>query len=333
MSLLSLREIEQTLKSAVPQRRQETLRAVADMFLNQAPNLDDTKIEHFDDVLGVLLNDADQSELVQLSARMAPVENAPRRLIKRLAGDSDIAVAAPVLEQSPRLTTEDLCDIARSGSNSHLLVISGRKGLLEPLTDILINRGDQDVARTIAANETARISAAGVERLLEQAQSDQSLSERIRARADISPETMKAALARAAARQAGKAKAAEAAQATVSALKAAGQLDHAQISVFAKAGRYEDAVAAVALLANFKYDLIEGMLYPNRIGGIMLVCKAMGWPWCAVDDLLQMAADRNGLTSADIRASHREFLDLSRGTAERVVRFWRVRQTVTPLQG
>jgi uncharacterized protein (DUF2336 family) len=80
MSILSLREIEETLKSAVPQKRQETLRAVADMFHNQAAALDETKIEHFDDVLSVLLNDADQTELTQLSARMAPVENAPRRL-------------------------------------------------------------------------------------------------------------------------------------------------------------------------------------------------------------------------------------------------------------
>ena len=332
MSILSLREIEETLKTAVPHKRQETLRAVADMFLNQAPHLDDAKIEHFDDVLGVLLNDADQTELTALSARMAPIENAPRRLIKRLASDSDIAIAAPVLEQSPRLTTEDLCDIAQSGSNSHLLAISGRKGLIEPVTDILINRGDQDVARTVAGNETAKLSSAGVERLLERAQSDQSIGERIRARADISPEMLRAALAKAAERQADRTKAAQAAHAMVSAMKESGQLDHAQVSAFAKAQRYEDAVAAVAVLANFKYDMIEAMLYPNRIGGIMLVCKAMAWPWTTVDDLLHLAAGRNGLSSTEIRNSHREFLDLSRGTAERVVRFWRVRQTVAPLQ-
>ena len=65
------------------------------------------------------------------------------KLVRRLAKDDDIAVAGPVLTQSPRLPETDLVEIAKTKSQAHLLAISGRTGIAEAVTDVLVRRGDR----------------------------------------------------------------------------------------------------------------------------------------------------------------------------------------------
>jgi hypothetical protein len=45
--------------------------------------------------------------------------------------------------------------------------------------------------------------------------------------------------------------------------------------------------------------------------------------------VLGLARFRNGVTKTEIDQAHREFVDLSRSTAERIVRFWHLRQSIT----
>src|SRR6185437_4863726 len=172
MPAVSWQEIENTIRTADAQKRHQTLRAVADLFLSSAPSLDEEKINLFDDVFEVILGDADRSDVADVSQRMAPVENAPLRLIKRLANDTEISIAGPVLGQSPRLSDQDLCEIASAKGNSHMLAIAGRKQLSAPVTDILINRGNQEVARKVTANMSAELSAGGTKQLLKRSETD-----------------------------------------------------------------------------------------------------------------------------------------------------------------
>src|SRR5579885_1396280 len=117
---LSLGDIEEALQQADPKTRHQTLRAVTDLFLTNATGLDDTRVDVFDNVFETLLGDCDLEGVVDLSQRMAPVGNAPPRLIKRLASDDRIAVAGPVLSQSARLSADDLRAIALEKGNDHL---------------------------------------------------------------------------------------------------------------------------------------------------------------------------------------------------------------------
>ncbi len=71
--------------------------------------------------------------------------------MRRLATDNEISVAGPVLRQSSRLNDADLIGIARTKSQAHLLAIAGRTGIAEPVTDVLVKRGDREVARNLAA--------------------------------------------------------------------------------------------------------------------------------------------------------------------------------------
>jgi uncharacterized protein (DUF2336 family) len=327
----SLREIEDTLRHADPQKRHQTLRAVADLFLSTAPSLDETHVEVFDTVFETLLEDPNRSGLSELSERMAPIENAPRRLVKKLASDGDILVAGPVLAQSPRLSADDLCEIALTKGNAHMLAMSTRKDLTEPVTDILVHKGDQQVARSVADNRGARLSARGLDKLVERAESDQSISASLSARPEIEPELLKTAFSRAATRAELTTKAVAAAMRLAISLKQTNGLHDEQISAFAENGEYENLVAGLAVRANLKYEVIDNLMRSDKIAGVVLVCKSVGTPWNAAEAILRLALKRHhNITGVEIGNARRDFLDLARATAERIVRFWQLRQSVSP---
>ena len=327
MSAFSLRDIEEKLRTSDPQKRQSTLRALTDLFLTAAPQLDEEGVEVFDNVFDVALEKPGLDVLTDVSMRMAPVPNAPRRLIRRLANDAEIAVAGPVLSQSPRLTEEDLCDVARVRGNAHLLAISTRPNLTSPVTDILVDRGDNDVARTVAANETARLSEQGFSRLLQRAESDEAIGASVYARPDLPADAVKNALNKAAAVTAEAGDRIAAAQRHVITLKQSDALTETQIVTFATEKHYEDVIAAISLLSNLRFHHLENMMHGQRLGGLTLVCKSLGFSVTTMTALWKLAAARNGATTEEVQSARREFLGVSKDVAQRVVRFWQVRQS------
>ena len=92
--------------------RIKTLRRVTDLFLNDADRLNDEQIKVFDDVLCLLIRRIESRALVELSKRLAPLDNSPLEVIRRLARAEEIEVAGPVLSQSRRLCNSDLVEIA-----------------------------------------------------------------------------------------------------------------------------------------------------------------------------------------------------------------------------
>jgi uncharacterized protein (DUF2336 family) len=326
---LSLGDIEEALQQADPKTRHQTLRAVTDLFLSSAPQLDESRIDVFDNIFESLLGDSDLEGVIDLSQRMAPVGNAPPRLINRLATDDRIAVAGPVLTQSPRLTSDDLHRIALEKGNDHLLAISGRPGLTEPVTEVLIQRGNRDVARSVAKNATARLSRAGLERLVTLADRDDVLSAGLSVRQDIPPDRLQALLAAAAARAEERLKSIATAQRIVLTMKGAGKLGDAEFSRFAQDARYEEVVAGLALTADLKYDAIENLMLAAEAGGLLLVCKAVNLSWPTTSQILTLAAERAGNIPPDAVQMQADFNKLSKPTAERVLRFWHVRQIVS----
>src|SRR5262245_44367833 len=158
-SLIS--DLETAITSSGSDRRIETLRRVTDLFLSNANRYDNEQVQVFDDVLGRMINHIEGRALAELSERLAPVDNAPLEVIRTLAMNDAIEVAGPVIENSARLTSSDLVDIASSKSQDHLLAISGRKEIDESVTDVLVVRGNAAVARKVAVNEGARLSGAG----------------------------------------------------------------------------------------------------------------------------------------------------------------------------
>src|SRR5215813_11638626 len=102
---LLISELEDAVRRGSPEKRVETLKRVTDLFLGGCERLTEVQIQVFDDVLGHLITRMESKALVELSERLAPINNAPINVVHTLARDDEIAIAGPVLSLSDRLTT------------------------------------------------------------------------------------------------------------------------------------------------------------------------------------------------------------------------------------
>jgi hypothetical protein len=304
------------------------LRAVTDLFLSSCNEIKDEQIEVFDEVFESLVEGSDASALVETSRRLSHVQNSPPRMIRRLANDDAVEVASPVLQFSPRLTADDLRDIASTKGNGHLLAISKRKDLQETVTDVLISRGDVMVAATVAGNGTARLSGSGLQTLVQKATKNDEIAERLITRPELSPDALNQVVVARQKREAERETRVAAAQRSVVNLKHAGNLNDQSINEFASTAQIEHAIAGIALLSGLDFKTVEGLMRANPPSGFVLVCKAIALTWGTISRILSQGKNRTAHSETDMRAMYSDFMKLSKANAERILRFWNVRARV-----
>jgi Uncharacterised protein conserved in bacteria (DUF2336) len=351
-SLIS--DLEAAITSSGSDRRIEALRRVTDLFLANADRYEPEQIEVFDDVLGRMISHIESRALAELSRRIAPVNNAPLRVIRTLAMNDAIAVAGPVLAQSNRLSTSDLVNIATTKSQDHLLAICGRKEIAEAVTDVLVERGNTEVARKVAINQGARLSGTGYASLVRRAEHDDQLIDSIGRRTDISPQLFQELLRKAtetvrarllATRPDLEAGVSEAIQKAseelslkvnvgrdysrakrlVQPLHHDGKLKEKVILGFARDKRVEDVVVAMSLLCSSEIEIIDRLMQGTHIDAALIPCKAAGFSWPTVKAVIQLNPFHRALTDARYEELHDDYRKLSAGTAQRIIRFWQVR--------
>jgi hypothetical protein len=183
-----LEELELGLVDRPSSRRFTILRQLTDLFLKGAESYSDESIHVFDELMGSLVDRIERQAIIELSQKLAPHERAPRNIIGRLSNDDDIAIAEPVLAQSPLLSEQDLIHIAKTKSQDHLHAIAGRTRLSEPVTDVLVDRGDAKVAGRVVSNTGARFSRWGLTRAVERAEQEEIVAAAVANRTDIPPD-------------------------------------------------------------------------------------------------------------------------------------------------
>src|SRR5713101_40881 len=304
-----LDELQTTLAHGTVARRVETLRRVTDLFLSGAVDYSNEQIALFDDVFQCLMHHIETSAKALLSNRLAPIDTAPPLTIRALAFDDVIEVAAPVLSRSERLDDDALIEAARNKSQAHLMAISTRRVLSDAVTDVLVLRGNDEVIHSTVNNPGAEFSEHGFTRLVDRAEGDDNLatciglrptiprhlylkliakaSAAVRARleaanpplaGDVSTAVREATLR---ARSAPSAITRETAiaHALVKSLYDDGRLDEHQLAAFAEAGKFDEANAAIAALANVPVSIAENMMVESRSEGVMILAKVSGISW------------------------------------------------------
>ncbi len=167
-----IHDLEQAVASGTPARRLEALTKITDLFLAGSGRHTDERIALFDGIFLALVHTIEVNARAQLSRRLACETRMPPRLMRSLAFDDAIAVAAPVLIRSQQLTDQDLVDNAKTKSLDHLCAITQRRSLSEPVTDVLVERGDSRVVQLVVKNAGARFSESGFSKLVSKAASD-----------------------------------------------------------------------------------------------------------------------------------------------------------------
>ena len=119
------------------------------------------------------------------------------------------------------------------------------------------------------------------------------------------------------------------AQRTILALHKADQLNEAALLGFAKTYKYEESIAALSAMSGVKIATLERLIAGDRYDPILIVGKTIGLEWATVRALILLRLGPNRIAApADIESARINFARLMPSTAERVVRFWRTRQSL-----
>lgn len=355
-SISLIDELEGAVKAGNAESRVNTLRRITDLFLHDADRLTEEQIGVFDDVLCLLAEKIEKTALAELGSRLAPVDTAPIRVIKRLARDDEIAVAGPVLAGSRRLITTDLIQIAQTKSQAHLLAISGRTTLDSALTDVLVVRGDRDVVSNLAKNAGANFSETGFSRLVERAEGDDSLGEIVGLRKDIPSNLLQELLRRATdavfkkilslvpperaqeierviakvGKRIGKNSEHDYSEAehNVTALAAAGRLNEMALVKFVQKRQKDELVVALARMSTASIGVVAQLLGGHRNDSILLPCKAAELSWPTVEFILHDRLAGQPAVEQIIGLARKDYAKLTTATAQRTIRFMNIHETV-----
>jgi uncharacterized protein (DUF2336 family) len=349
-------DLERAVKGASPEHRTNTLRQVTDLFLHDANRLSDEQIAVFDDVLCLIAERIEKTALIDLAKRLTPIDNAPTRTIISLASHDEIAVAAPVLAGSKRLTTNDLVEIAKTKGQAHLLAISERATLEPAITDILLDRGDRKVVATVATNAGARFSELGFSRLVEKSAGDDALAEIVGSRNDISLTLLRHLLQRATDAVKAKifallpperrdeiervvARIAKGfggknehdysyAESRIESLQASGMLNEDALLTFVRRSQQDELIVALARLSSSPIKTIAPLLTGHRNDAVLLPCKAADLQWTTVEAILRDRLPNQKVSDEIISLARDDYSKLAKTTAQRALRFMRVREII-----
>lgn len=348
---MSIMEIDAAVAHVAPDRRVHMLDQVTDLFVMHASSFSDDEIEVFDDVIGRLAADIEVEARVLLAQRLAVVPNAPRNVIRRLAFDDHADVATPVLTHSERLDEPSLVENARTKSQKHLFAISRRRSLAEPVTDVLVERGDRSVAISVAGNAGARLSDKGFLVLIRRSAGDDLLAERLGERKEIPAHLFLKLLSLASERVRTKLRASHpqagaeidrVVEEVTDRMKSLavvrprdysdrveelgdryidGKLSEADLARFAHGGRVEDTVVTLALLAKVSVTVVDCAMHSERSDAILIMARAIGLKWGTTKLLLQLWSGPKLLPAEELQRSLAAFEQLNPSTAAHLLRF------------
>jgi uncharacterized protein (DUF2336 family) len=237
-----------------------------------------------------------------------------------------------------------------------MLAISERRLLTEPVTDILVKRGDRNVVHAVARNHGARFSPSGMAALVDRSRADDALQSLLGERNDITDDQMQqlVAIAKEAARRRlvdsmpetsrpdvdhaveigslrveaavvpGKRDYTRAMQA-IEAITAVRDLTEQDVAAYAADGQFEDCVCAISAMVELSLNASERLFRETEAELLLVVARAQEWAWPTVRKMMKLrghGADQPHL----VKRAHDTFSQLKPTTAQRVVHFLKVRE-------
>ena len=341
------------------EKRRALLRELTEHFFGSVRTPAEDKL--YDAVLVKLADDMETAVRAELSARFANAPDAPHTLIRRLAND-EAAVAGAVLAASPVLTDEDLLGVVRRHGQAHLRAVSARPSVSEAVSDVIVERGDDETLGTLLRNDGARLSRKASEAAVERARVNPALHEatvsraslpadllndmyfvveaRLRTRileqnASMDTALLESALAAGRARIATDDGALPADYAECSAyveeLRAAGQLTPQMLARFLrsgdKTGGRTSFLIALAQLADVDFHTARQIVERRQIDALAVVCKAADLDRTLFLTYAVVLLNDQGDAMGKAQSYARMYAELQREAALRTLRFWRLRRT------
>jgi uncharacterized protein (DUF2336 family) len=331
---------------------------ITDLFIAGSGDYSEDQIKIFDDVFSSLVAAVEGEARAKLSRYVATKPDAPITVTRALAFDDDIAVAGPILSRSSSIDEVDLVTSAQTKGQGHLYAIARRKTISEAITEVLVDRGERRVVRTVASNPGARLSETGFSKLIARAGQDEILAWHIGMRSDVprhhfirllnaASASVRKKLQAANPRAAGSIDEAvvevverinqevrsrspghQKAKTRVSRLSSRDELSEGAVHAAARSQKFEQTVVALSSLARIPVELAEQALLEKNSDTLLLIAKATGCAWATVKCLLTMTAADRRLSVMDIADAQKKYERLRTKTAMRVLQFYEARRMV-----
>ena len=257
-----------------------------------------------------------------------------------------------MLTHSDRLDTPSLVSIATIGSQQHLLAISKRRSIAEPVTDVLVTRGNRDVLHSLSGNPGARFSDRGFLQLVQRSENDFILLESVGIRKDIPRAIFQQLIAKASQESKEKlererpdmaddiatlvsditgdlhsifgpaSKNYFLAKKAVSTLHRYGNLDEKAIFGYAQAHQFPEVTAGLSLLCSLPANAVErGLADPS--GEMPLIfAKFLGFSWETAMSLLFLGAESHKISSRKFDELEARFSRLKIEAAQSVIQLY-----------
>lgn len=351
-----INELEDAISHKDVAHRAETLRRLTDLFALGSGKYSNQQLALFDDVLGRLIDEVETSVRAAFGARLAELPDAPPKVIRELALDNTIEVAGPVLTHSEALDKDTLIESAKTKSQDHLLAISRRKVLHEDITDVLVDRGNKQVALSTAENPGAAFSEFGYSTLVRRSKDDDRLaacvwsrmaiprqhllklfaeaSESVRLTLEATDrrktELIRELVAKASNEmqtQSRKASSGYArAHSHVKELHVSGRLDEAQLAVFAKERKFDETAVALSLLCKLPIGLVERAFTQNWSEQLLVLAKAIDLSWNTTKLILVLQSGAADGSAPELEQCFASYTRLQLDTAQKALQFYRLRE-------
>ncbi len=337
------------------EKRRALLRELTEHFFGASAR-SATEDALYGSVLASLADEMESAVRAELSARFANAPNAPHALIRRLAND-EAAVAEAVLTTSPVLTDDDLLGVVRNHGQDHLRAVSARPSVSEAVSEIIVERGDDETLGTLLRNDGAQLSRKSSEAAVERARANPALHEaavsraslpadllnemyfvveaRLRTRileqnARMDPALLESALAAGRARIATDDGALPADYAECSAyveeLKAAGQLTPQMLARFLRSGGTTSFLIALAQLSDIDFHTARQIVERRELDALAVVCKSADLDRALFLTYAVVLLNDDGDAMAKAHSYARMYSELTKDAALRTLRFWRMRR-------
>ncbi|WP_029087933.1 DUF2336 domain-containing protein [Brevundimonas aveniformis] len=355
MTVSRLQDLIDLAKTPSSDKRRELLRELTDQFFGTTPP-SPVENELYGAVLAQLATEMEETVRRELSVRFSAAPNAPRVLARSLAMDVE-GVAEPVLRHSKVLAEADLLDIGGIKGQGHLRAMSEREAVTESVSDLIIARGDDQTVGSLIRNNGAQLSRAAHEAVTDRAMANPELQADLVNRASmppdllnemyfvvetqlrqkilernagVAPEKLEAALAvgrhRLRAEDGSLPPDFETARAYVRELQASSSLTPEALVRLLRSGGRTEFLIALAELSGIDFHTAQKIVEAGQIDALAVVCKSVDMDRAIFLTYAVVLLNKEGDAMGKAQAYGRMYAELTRETAQRTLRFWKLRR-------
>jgi uncharacterized protein (DUF2336 family) len=262
-----------------------------------------------------------------------------------------------VLIRSRSLSENELLEVVKTRGQGHLRAVSKREEVSEAVSDVIVERGDDQTLEVLLRNDGARLSREASEAAVERATKNPDLHEAVVERASLPPDllnemyfvvearlrqrildenarldpvllenALSAGRRRVAARDGALPPEYDQAEAYVKELRAAGELTPRVLARFLRSGTMTHFLVALAQLADIDFHTAKRIVEKRELDALAVVCKAADLEKALFLTYAVVLLGADGDAMARAQEYGRLYADLPRDTALRTLRFWRMRR-------